>query len=86
MSKLRLGFEELTVDSFQTSTERPFAGTVRARSEDDGLGKMEVVGEVKDVCPISRNNGTCAASCGDTCYASCVSLCSCPTRACDGCA
>jgi hypothetical protein len=86
MSKLRLDFEELTVDSFQTSTEQSFAGSVRARSEDDGLGEMEVVGEVKDICYISRNNSTCAASCGDTCYASCVSLCSCPTRACDGCA
>ena len=45
---------------------------------------MEVVGEVKDICYTLRNNGTRAASCGDTCYASCVSLRGCPTRARDG--
>jgi len=68
-SKLALNLDQLTVDSFDTSTRREPRGTV--------YGEQQCTCPTACTCPgcptcdATCDDATCAASCNGTCVASC---------------
>jgi hypothetical protein len=81
MRKLRLELEALQVESFRTSREGPWRGTVNGRSELEGAEGEDFVA-LTDVVPKTLPP---ARSC-DTCHVTCETRCSCPTLPCTTCA
>jgi hypothetical protein len=87
MRKLTLETDALRVESFRTSNETAWRGTVDARSGAEAEVINNPLYEGADAITAPPPPGTLppAASC-DTCYISCVTACSCRTMPCDTCA
>jgi hypothetical protein len=76
MRKLRLALEEIRVDSFRTSEEAVWAGTVRGNGDVDAFGGFE--GEIGEAVAEPAKTLPPAVTC-DTCYRTCVTNCTCQT-------
>ena len=92
MHKLKLEIDALRVESFRTSNESAWKGTVNARSEFEEIKEGEIIivpASVEFSCTITvpppPKTLPPAVSC-DTCYISCITACSCRTMPCDTCA
>jgi hypothetical protein len=72
MRKLRLDLEEIQVESFRTSEDAVWMGTVRGNGE---LGEEDAEAALTDVVPRTLPP---AKSC-DTCIITCETKCTCPT-------
>jgi hypothetical protein len=102
MRKLRLEIESLEVESFRTSNETGWQGTVNARSGLEIADAGHVIeASVEFSCTITTLPASAEFSCTitapppktlppavscDTCYISCITACSCRTMPCDTCA
>jgi hypothetical protein len=78
MKKLSLDLDQLTVESFDTSTEKRPAGTVRAHGYTDTSCDQIICdcGPTHLTCDTYCEQATCGDSCGqDTCGDSCVNIC-----------
>jgi hypothetical protein len=73
MRKLRLDLEEIQVESFRTSEDAVWHGTVRGNQEIGEAGDFEAA--LTDVVPRTLPP---AKSC-DTCIITCETKCTCPT-------
>lgn len=78
MRKLRLDLDEIRVDSFRTSEESAWRGTVRGNGGPDGA-EAEVDEEVAITPPPPPKTASPEYTCFDTCAATCQTRCTCPT-------
>ena len=84
MKKLKMHFDELVVESFETATPPDAHGTVRGHDDSDptdgtcaGYATCDAScdascnGTCFQTCGGSTCNGTCGFSCAPSCYATC---------------
>ena len=97
MRKIRLNLDAIQVDSFRTSREAAWTGTVRghfdeadtvfyAYEEGEALPDTETCGDTTAPPPPPPPRTLPPALTCDTCYRTCITACTCPTNlGCTGC-